>query len=179
MPLVRALHHPVGQADDLSLVAGMRSGHRHALIAAGLPTVEALAAAAVTELPRTIGRPSRERLAQQARLQVSERTTGQAAYELLPPEPDRGLLRLPPPSDGDVYLDFEGDPFAADGQGREYLAGLWDRSGRFSTWWAHDHDQEAATDPRPARRADPPRWPPTRAHTSTTTRPTSRPPSSG
>ena len=132
------------QADDLSLVAGMRSGHRHALIAAGLPTVEALAAAAVTELPRTIGRPSRERLAQQARLQVSERTTGQAAYELLPPEPDRGLLRLPPPSDGDVYLDFEGDPFAADGQGREYLAGLWDRSGRFSTWWAHDHDQEAA-----------------------------------
>src|SRR6476646_4030314 len=31
------------QADDLSLVAGMRSGHRHALIAAGLPTVEALA----------------------------------------------------------------------------------------------------------------------------------------
>ena len=98
----------------------------------------------MTELPRTIGRPSRERLAQQARLQVSERTTGQAAYELLPPEPDRGLLRLPPPSDGDVYLDFEGDPFAADGQGREYLAGLWDRSGRFSTWWAHDHDQEAA-----------------------------------
>jgi len=132
------------QADDLSLVAGMRSGHRHALIAAGLPTVAALAAAAVTELPRTIGRPSRERLAQQARLQVSERTTGQAAYELLAPEPDRGLLRLPPPSDGDVYLDFEGDPFAADGQGREYLAGLWDRSGRFSTWWAHDHDQEAA-----------------------------------
>ena len=58
------------QADDLSLVAGMRSGHRHALIAAGLPTVEALAAAAGAELPRTIGRPSRERLAQQARLQV-------------------------------------------------------------------------------------------------------------
>ena len=75
---------------------------------------------------------------------MSERTTGQAAYELLPPEPDRGLLRLPPPSDGDVYLDFEGDPFAADGRGREYLAGLWDRDGRFSTWWAHDHDQEAA-----------------------------------
>ncbi len=131
------------RADDLSLVAGMRSGHRQALIAAGLPTVEALAAATVFQLPRTIGRPSRERLAQQARLQVRERTTGEPAYELLDPEPGRGLLRLPEPSEGDVYLDFEGDPFAADGAGREYLAGLWDRSGRFTTWWAHDADAEA------------------------------------
>src|SRR3954470_2144483 len=131
------------QADDLSLVAGMRSGHRQALIAAGLPTVEALAGATILELPRTIGRPSRERLSQQARLQVRERTTGQPAYELLDPEPDRGLLHLPEPSEGDVYLDFEGDPFAADGAGREYLAGLWDRSGRFTSWWAHDADAEA------------------------------------
>jgi predicted RecB family nuclease len=43
------------EADDLSLVAGMRSGHRQALIAAGLPTVEALAAATAFSCPARSG----------------------------------------------------------------------------------------------------------------------------
>lgn len=130
-------------ADDLSLVAGMRSGHRRLLRDSGLRTVLDLATAPADELPRTIGRSARERLAQQARLQVTERETGQPAYELLDPEQGRGLLRLPAPSAGDVYLDFEGDPWAAGGSGREYLAGLWDREGRFTAFWAHSFDEEA------------------------------------
>ena len=38
-------------------------------------------------------------------------------------EKEKGLLRLPEPSPGDVFLDLEGDSFAAEG-GREYLFGL-------------------------------------------------------
>jgi len=54
----------------------------------------------------------------------------------------QGLLALPTPSPGDVYLDFEGDPFAQGGAGREYLAGLWDRDGTFTSWWAHSFEEE-------------------------------------
>ena len=129
-------------ADDLCLVAGMRKDHRQTLVAAGISTVADLARSSPTDLPRGIGRRSRERLAQQARLQMLERATGAATYELLPPEAGRGLLALPTPSRGDVYLDFEGDPFANDGAGREYLAGLWDRGGNFTAWWAHSFEQE-------------------------------------
>ncbi|MBC7559222.1 MAG: ribonuclease H-like domain-containing protein, partial [Dermatophilaceae bacterium] len=39
-------------------------------------------------------------------------------------------------------LDFEGDPFANQGAGREYLAGLWDRDGTFTSWWAHSFERE-------------------------------------
>ena len=129
-------------ADDLSLVAGMRKDHRQTLVDAGISTVADLGRSDPVDLPRTIGRPSRERLTQQARLQVAERTTGAPTYELLLPEPGKGLLGLPTPSPGDVYLDFEGDPFAHGGAGREYLAGLWDREGTFTSWWAHSFERE-------------------------------------
>jgi uncharacterized protein len=141
-------------ADDLSLVAGMRKNHRQTLVAAGILTVADLGAADAGDLPRGIGKPSRERLAQQARLQLAERASGAPSYELLLPEGgnhsagsagsagSRGLLGLPLPSPGDVYLDFEGDPFAHDGAGREYLAGLWDRDGIFTSWWAHSFERE-------------------------------------
>ena len=124
--------------DDLSLVAFMRRDHRDALRRHGIATVAGLAAAIPDELPRSIGRSSRERLVEQAAQQVRERLTGTPSYVLLPPAPGLGLLRLPAPSPGDLYLDFEGDPHAEGGQGREYLAGLGDRSGRFTPWWAHD-----------------------------------------
>jgi predicted RecB family nuclease len=129
-------------ADDLSLVAGMRKDHRQTLVAAGISTVADLAKANSTDLPRGIGKSSRERLAQQARLQMAERTTGVPTYELLFPQAGKGLLGLPTPSPGDVYLDFEGDPFAHDGAGREYLAGLWERDGTFTSWWAHSFERE-------------------------------------
>ena len=129
-------------SDDLSLVAGMRKDHRQTLVAAGISTVADLGRSDPADLPRTIGRPSRERLTQQARLQMVERTTGAPAYDLLLPVVGKGLLGLPTPSPGDVYLDFEGDPFAHGGAGREYLAGLWDRDGTFTSWWAHAFEPE-------------------------------------
>ncbi|MGH3517100.1 MAG: TM0106 family RecB-like putative nuclease [Haloechinothrix sp.] len=123
--------------DDLSLVAFMRGDHRARLHELGIRTVDELAGAAPAALSG-IGSSSRERLVRQAALQIKERATGTAHYELLDPQPKLGLLRLPPPSPGDVYLDFEGDPYADGGEGREYLAGLGDRRSGFTALWAHD-----------------------------------------
>ncbi|SOE03495.1 TM0106 family RecB-like putative nuclease [Blastococcus haudaquaticus] len=127
------------QADDLGLVAGMRGDHRDLLRAAGIPMLEALATAS-PELLKTsgIGADARTRLQQQAAEQLKERRTGESSRTLLPPVAGLGLLRLPPPSLGDLYLDFEGDPWFEDGAGIEYLAGLGDRAGGFTPLWAHD-----------------------------------------
>ncbi|HET7476030.1 MAG TPA: TM0106 family RecB-like putative nuclease [Dermatophilaceae bacterium] len=128
------------RADDLSLVAGMPARHRLTLREQGITTVAQLAAANPDELTG-IARPARDRLTQQARLQARERSTGHPAYELAEPVVGHGLLRLPAPSPGDLYLDFEGDPFAGPA-GREYLAGLWDRHSRYTSWWAHTDAEE-------------------------------------
>ncbi|MBB2987103.1 uncharacterized protein FHW14_002268 [Terracoccus luteus] len=128
--------------DDLVQVAGMRADHRAALVDVGIPTLRALAEAPDEQVARALSTTSRRRLHQQARLQMAERETGQAQYELLPHEPRRGLQMLPEPDAGDVYLDFEGDPWADGGAGREYLAGVWTREGEFTAFWAHDFAQE-------------------------------------
>ncbi|TFV58995.1 UNVERIFIED_ORG: TM0106 family RecB-like putative nuclease [Bacillus sp. AZ43] len=130
-------------ADDLGLVAMMRGDQRDALRAVGISTVRELALAPPEQLKASgIGADARTRLQQQAAEQLKERTTGQPSRTLLPPVPGLGLLRLPPPSPGDLYLDFEGDPWFEDGAGLEYLAGLGDRSGGFTALWAHDRDAE-------------------------------------
>ncbi|WP_369134647.1 TM0106 family RecB-like putative nuclease [Modestobacter sp. I12A-02662] len=129
--------------DDLSLVAGMRRDQRAALHAVGVTTLPQLADADPETLKATgIGRATRERLQEQAREQLRGRAAGAPTRTLLTPAPAQGLLRLPKPSPGDLYLDFEGDPLSGDGAGLEYLAGLGDRAGRFTALWAHDADQE-------------------------------------
>ncbi len=129
-------------ADDVTQVAFLRADHRLALREAGVGTVGALAAA-IGPAPMGIGPSAWERMTGQARLQVAERVAGTPSYDLLPPQAGFGLLRLPEPDPGDVYLDFEGDPFAEDGEGREYLAGIGDRHGGFQTVWAHSRAEES------------------------------------
>jgi predicted RecB family nuclease len=132
--------------DSLSLVAFMRRDHATALLEAGIPTVVALGTRRAEELPDAIGWTSRERLTQQARLQLAERATGTPAYEFLPREHGRGFELLPPPSAGDLFFDIEGDPFAGD-VGLEYLWGLLDTDGEFTAYWGCDpaaDDQSAA-----------------------------------
>jgi predicted RecB family nuclease len=124
--------------DDLVLVAGMRGQTREALRDNGIQTVVQLAESTLEDVEAILTHHVARRVHPQAKLQVQERVTGEPAYLLLPPEPGRGLQRLPQPSPGDVYLDFEGDPWAEDGRGREYLAGIWDRQGAFTSFWAHD-----------------------------------------
>ncbi|HET7798844.1 MAG TPA: TM0106 family RecB-like putative nuclease [Humibacillus xanthopallidus] len=140
--------------DDLIQVAGMRPDHRAALIDLGIPTLRALAESSDDQLAGTLSLATRRRLLQQARLQLAERETGAPRFELLEPysvirqhdgterRVPRGLALLPEPHEGDVYLDFEGDPWAEGGAGREYLAGIWTRQGEFVEFWAHDFDEE-------------------------------------
>jgi predicted RecB family nuclease len=126
------------EEDSLSLVASMRRDHASALVEAGIPTVAALGTRRPDELPDSIGRSSRERLAGQARLQLAERATGTPSYEFLPREHGRGFELLPPPS--------AGDPFAGD-TGLEYLWGVLDSAGEFTAYWGCDpaaDDQSAA-----------------------------------
>ena len=133
------------RADDhLSLVAGMARHQTRRIVAAGIPTVAALAVA--PEMPRPdIGMGAWSRLRQQARLQVEERRAGAPRYELLDmPAPGLGLAALPPPARGDLFFDMEGDPFVVDG-GLEYLFGIVEITGggmRFRPFWAHDRAQE-------------------------------------
>ncbi len=62
------------------------------------------------------------RVREQARVQLEGRTSGNPVHELLPVEEDQGLARLPEPSDGDVFFDFEGARYVGEG-GLEYLFG--------------------------------------------------------
>jgi len=126
--------------DDLSLVAFMTGAHATRLREVGISTVRELGGRQPDELPTTIGLAARERLAAQARLQLVERDTGKAAWELLEPQEGRGLALLPEPSAGDVFFDIEGDPFLGD-HGLEYLFGVVDQDG-FTPYWATDESQE-------------------------------------
>lgn len=133
--------------DHLSLVAGITRNQRTALSGIGVSTVAALAKLPVP-LVNTPARTSAEALVrtrEQARLQVESREASQLKYELLLElSADLGLGALPAPSDGDVFFDIEGDPFAFD-DGLEYLFGIAESGASNQTgalpahaFWAHD-----------------------------------------
>ena len=133
------------RADDhLSLVAGMRRDQTRHLVAAGIPTMAALARAPETPAP-DIGEGPWHRLRQQARLQVAERTAGSPAYELLPLlGSGLGLAALPPPSWGDLFFDMEGDPFFYEGRPRVLFGVTHDADGkpRSRAFWGQDRARE-------------------------------------
>jgi len=113
------------RADDHpSFVAGIRSGQIREFEQQGIRTLGDIAQreGMLPTKPARGAAESYERLGQQARLQVASRGAAVPVLEPLPPEPGRGLARLPEPSAGDVFLDFEGDPFVAP-NGLEYLTG--------------------------------------------------------
>ena len=136
-------------ADHLCLVANIRRSQRDRLAAAGISTMTALA-----EMPdgrkvtgmvaETLGK-----LRAQARLQVAVCDTDEHRHELLPALPGRGFARLPPPAEGDLFFDMEGDPLYRDpvhgDGGLEYLFGVHlgdPAAGIFHAFWAHDRDNE-------------------------------------
>ncbi len=135
------------RADDyLSLVAGISSSQRKTLVQSGVNTVRGLAS---PELPPIdgIGDQALFSIREQARLQVQGRDEGRYIYELLEPVEEKGLCSLPPPSPGDMFLDFEGDAFALD-QGLEYLFGVVTLSNEqegapiYEPAWALNRDEE-------------------------------------
>ena len=75
------------------------------------------------------------------------RAQGRVIHETLPIVPGFGLAYLPPPSPGDVFFDFEGDPFVDEG-GLEFLFGyaFKDESGSqtYTADWALSRAEEKA-----------------------------------
>jgi predicted RecB family nuclease len=134
------------RADDhLSLVAGLSKLHANELRRWPVTTLAALAALPLPleHRPRRGARGTYVRVREQARVQLAGRERGMPVHELLERVPERGLARLPVPSAGDVFLDFEGDPFV-DGGGLEYLFGWCDTEGRYAHRWALTHADERA-----------------------------------
>ena len=88
-----------------------------------------------------------ERVREQARIQVEGRAAGDVRYERLEAVPGFGLAKLCEPSPGDIFLDFEGDPFVGDG-GLEYLFGYSfrgeDGQERYVADWAFSRTEERA-----------------------------------
>jgi predicted RecB family nuclease len=135
--------------DHLSLVAGISKVQIGEL---GKHDVSSTASLAVLPMPLS-WKPERgavqsyEKVREQARLQVEGRMQGKIIHECLPVAPGFGLSLLPPPSAGDIFLDFEGDPFVSGG-GREFLFGYMaaDATGELSytSDWALTRETEKA-----------------------------------
>ena len=112
---------------DLSLVFNIRSTQRRALEAVGTFTIDGLAVMSDSDRPPKIGPDTFRKLREQARLQVRQDGTrtesdpqGFVFHGIFSNE---GLDLMPPQSDGDVWFDMEGDPYALQGRGLEYLFG--------------------------------------------------------
>lgn len=136
--------------DHLCLVAGISKLQINELKQRGIATVKGLAGMPVPLewKPERGSAESFSRIREQARIQVDARDTGEGKFELLPVESGFGLTRLPEPSEGDIFLDLEGDAFVGE-QGLEYLFGYLskDRSGQFeyrSDWAFSRADEKQA-----------------------------------
>ncbi len=138
--------------DSLAFVANSREGERSALEAAGVTTVAQLSrrSAPVPDLREE----KRRRLASQAALQVASRGAGDSppAFEYIEVTEDpvygHGFELLPEPDFGDVFFDFEGDPFWTPQHDLLFLAGLLYQS-EAGEWtyverWAHSLAEQQA-----------------------------------
>ena len=146
----------VRATDDLLLVARMNSAQRKKLHADGIYTVTDLAKAS---LP--MANAALQRLQAQARMQsgiggddggvryLKDGGEHSLRYAVIP---ENTLAELPPPSDGDIFFDFEGDPLwqekATGVWGLEYLFGVIEAPtgpgdpGVFRPFWAHSREAE-------------------------------------
>lgn len=132
----------VAATRDVLMVAGVSVAQRPKLRAAGIETIEDLAA---SDAPVTgIGRDTLARMRQQARLQLAAVDGEAPPVEVVAPE---ALAAIPAPSSGDIFFDFEGDPLYSEGDftrwNLDYLWGWVDTAGDFRALWSHDFRQEA------------------------------------
>lgn len=131
--------------DHLSFVAGIQASQIDEIRRQGNATLQGFAESddPIPERPKGGSRESILKAHRQAKVQFQGRASGKRVIEYLPVaavsddlEHDQqlfGFCRLPEPSAGDIYLDFEGDPHAPDGV-LEYLFGYVSREGDDSTY---------------------------------------------
>ncbi|PNI07710.1 nuclease [Arthrobacter sp. AFG7.2] len=142
---------------DLLMVAGMSVVQRKKLRAAGVTTIDELAA-----MPAADARNSVVRLRAQARMQLGlDPVAGSRTFSKdgAPHTVSFAVLQentiglLPPPSPGDIFFDFEGDPLwqdpATGAWGIEYLSGVVEAPAPghqgdpiFRPFWAHSRSGE-------------------------------------
>lgn len=110
--------------DHLCLVAGISNLQIKELNRQDVMSTEALASVPLPLpwKPEHGAVPTYERIREQARIQIEGRKRDELVHEVLEPVPGFGLACLPEPCPGDIFFDFEGDPFVDEG-GFEYLFG--------------------------------------------------------
>ena len=129
------------EIDHLSRVAGISRRQIEKLLVAGIGTLADLARADVDAAPAGISRESFAKIREQASLQFAARADGDS-YHLLPHKPGAGLALLPDRSPGDLFFDFEGNPFWDKDGSLEYLWGILDADRNFTPFHADDLDSE-------------------------------------
>lgn len=134
-------------SDSLSVIANIRKSQIQKLHAADIRTLQGLAETAL-ESVRGMPTATFNKLKLQASIQFRSRGLDVPLYEVVEPQPNKGLPALPPESPLDVYFDIEGHPLMEGGL--EYLWGCSvkdphaprGKAHGFLDWWAHDRDQE-------------------------------------
>lgn len=147
---------------DPLLIAGIRAAQRDKLVAAGFDTIDKIAAAegitaAGTANPvEGMTQGVFEGLVMQAAVQLGAKPGTPPPVRIVSPE---ALAAIPQPNPGDLFFDFEGDPFyretGGDGDGDgdgsgdgaakwnlDYLFGMVDTEERFTPLWAHNLAEE-------------------------------------
>jgi uncharacterized protein len=132
--------------DHLSLVAGISRSQRRELVDREVPTLASLGRLPlpIPFKPERGSKEALEKVREQAAIQLAGREQGKHLHQLLPPEPARGLALLPEPDAGDIFFDFEGDPFVTEG-GLEYLFGYSSVAGgreQYEALWALNRAEE-------------------------------------
>ena len=131
----------------LSLVAGAGRSSREDLVAGGVGTIDLLAAPEQGAACEGVRPETLERLRIQAHLQVRREQGERFPIHWLQPQHVKGFAALPPPDEGDVFFEFEGDPWVTD-HGIEFRWGWVERgedgSWRYQSIWAHDPVREKA-----------------------------------
>jgi len=140
------------EADSLQFVAGVRCAETDKLQADDVTTM--LGLATCDREVASLQPARRARLVSQAALQVQARQMDDGSMPPFHPLPDptpeevaAGFAALPQPSDGDVFLDYEGHPFWRADTGLFFLFGLLTK-GAGGEWtyeqrWAHSKQEEA------------------------------------
>ena len=130
--------------DHLSRVARIYRPQIERLGTIGIATLAGLGVAPAEPVPAGMAADSFEKLRGQAALQFSARVTGRDDFVVLEPQPGSGLALLPDPSPGDLFFDFEGNPFWDHEGSLEYLWGISDVDDVFTPDFASSREEERA-----------------------------------
>jgi predicted RecB family nuclease len=129
------------EIDHLSRVAGIGRRQIEKLLVSGIATLADLGRSD-GEPPPGIVQRTWDKIREQAGLQLWARENGRDRHVLLPHQAGAGFALLPESSPGDLFFDFEGNPFWDKDGSLEYLWGILDADRNFTPLHADDHASE-------------------------------------